>query len=260
MQTQQISLHSYAVKIAQDECPENPFEAWDCEPPLLAYYDSGRHGLKAHNDAPKTWHAILALLPASIFERKNRVAFLRRFVLFPGESVRDFAKNARDAGLYDLREAMAENLIARFESRPHGWSNAIEWLETAAAILEYGGIPCHYTQSNGYSQGDSTLLLAVATQEWRDKAGFTPGEPLPDGCLESACELHGFWQWGDVYGVASIEDENGEEIPDASCWGFYGSDHEKSGLLDHARNAIECHERAQEKEASRLSAALCSLE
>lgn len=257
MQTESIQLNGYTVKIEQDQFAENPFEAWDCEPPLLAYYDSGRHGFKAYNDAPSTWREILWILPDSIFERKNRVAFLRRFL--PSISPREYVQALRDNDGSDF-EAFIQLLGDVYEEKPHGWRGANEWLEAAAAILEYGGIPCHFTQSNGYSQGDSTLLLAVATQEWRDKAGFTPGEPLPDGCLESACDLHGFWQWGDVYGVASIEDENGEEIPHGSCWGFYGSDHEKSGLLDHARNAIECHERTQEKEASRLSAALCSLE
>jgi hypothetical protein len=42
-----------------------------------------------------------------------------------------------------------------------------------------------------------------------------------------------------VYGVSSIEGPNGEKIEDASCWGFYGGDHEKSGLLEHARSAID---------------------
>ena len=257
MQTQSIQLNGYTVKIAQDECPENPFEAWDCEPPLLAYYDSSRHGFKAYNDAPSNWWDILRLLPASIFERKNRMAFLRRFILQDGDTLRAFAEDRRRVGDID---AMAEILSATYESKPHGWSGAIEWLKTAAAILEYGGIPCHFTQSNGYSQGDSTLLLAMITPAWKEKVGWKPEDALPDGILENACELHGFWQWGDVYGVAEILDSNGNEIEHGSCWGFYGSDHEKSGLLDHARNAIECHERAQEKETFRLSAALCSLE
>ena len=257
MQTEQISLHGYTVKIAQDECPENPFEAWDCEPPLLAYYGSGRNSFRAYNEAPCNWWDVLRALPASVFHCKNRVAFLRRFVLQDGDSLREYAEDKRRIG--DL-DAMAERLGDAYGEKPHGWGSASEWLETAAAILEYGGITCHFTESHGYCQGNSTLLLAVATQEWRDKAGFTPGEPLPDGCLESACELHGQWQWGDVYGVASIEDENGEEIPDGSCWGFYGSNHEKSGLLDHARNAIQCHERHQKQEAENFTAALCSLE
>jgi len=29
----------YEIEIIHDECPENPFEAWDCEPPLAVSYD-----------------------------------------------------------------------------------------------------------------------------------------------------------------------------------------------------------------------------
>ena len=255
MQTQTIHLDGYTVRVAHDECPENPFKSWDCEPPLLAYYDSGRHGFKAYNDAPSNWREILWLLPDSIFQRKNRVAFLRRFL--SSISPREYVQALRGNDGSDF-ETFVQLFGDVYEEKPHGWRDATEWLETAAAILEYGGIPCHFTESHGYSQGDSTLLLAIGLPAWVEKVG-APAESIP-AQLESACELHGQWQWGDVYGIASIEDGNGEEIPHGSCWGFYGHNHEKSGLLDHARNAIECHERAQEKEAFRLSAALCSLE
>lgn len=254
MQTEQINLHGYTVKIEYDQCAENPFECWDCEPPLLAYYDSGRHGFKAYNDAPETWYDILALLPASIFERGQRVPFIRKFLR---NSPRDFTRSYL-ADFGNVKDAIAACLEDELGGAPHGWRDATEWLKTAAAILEYGGIPCHFTQSNGYSQGDSTLLLAIGLPSWVEKVGVS-FDSVPSQ-LESACELHGQWQWGDVYGVAEILDSNGDEIPHGSCWGFYGSNHEKSGLMDHARNAIECHERTQEKEALHLSAALCSLE
>lgn len=255
MKTEEIKIDSYTVNIAYDQCPENPFESWDCEPPLLAYYDSGRHGFKTYNGAPDSWWDILRALPASVFHRKNRVAFLRRFVLQDGDTLREYAEDKRRVGDID---AMAERLGNVYGEKPHGWGSASEWLDTAAAILEYGGIPCHCTQSNGYCQGDSTLLLAVGLPVWVEKVG-APADSIP-AQLESACELHGQWQWGDVYGVESVTDENGEEIEDASCWGFYGSDHEESGLLDHARNAIECHERHNEKQAALFTAALCSSE
>lgn len=254
MHAEQISLHGYTVKIAQDECPENPFKSWDCEPPLLAYYDSGRHGFKAYNDAPDNWHDILAFLPSSIFERGQRVHFIRRFLR---NSPADFARSyLADYG--NVKDAMAACLEDELEGKPHGWRDASEWLKTAAAILEYGSISCYFTESNGYSQGDSTLLLAIGLPSWVEKVG-APADSVQSQ-LESACELHGQWQWGDVYGVAEILDSNGDEIPHGSCWGFYGSDHEKSGLLDHARNAIECHERHQKQEAENFTAALCSLE
>ena len=255
MKTEEIKIDSYTVNIAHDQCAENPFELWDGEPPLLAYYDSGRHGFRAYNDAPDNWWGILRALPSSILHRKNRVAFLRRFVLQDGDSLREYAEDKRRIG--DL-DAMAERLGNVYGEKPHGWSDARAWLDTAADILEYGGIPCHCTQSNGCCQGDSTLLLAIGLPAWVEKVG-APAESVP-AQLENACNLHGQWQWGDVYGVESITDENGAEIPHGSCWGFYGSDHERSGLLDHARNAIDCRERHNAKQAEHFTAALCSAE
>ncbi len=44
---------------------------------------------------------------------------------------------------------------------------------------------------------------------------------------------------GDIYGFQS-EDEDGKDID--SCWGFYGHDFEKNGLLnDHARPSIDSY-------------------
>ena len=255
MKTEEIKIDAYTVNIAYDQGAENPFEAWDCEPPMLAYYDSGRHGVKAYNDAPDSWREILWLLPDSIFQRKSRVAFLRRFL--PSVSPREYVHALRDNDGSDF-EAFVHLLCEVHGEKPYGWSDARAWLEHAAAILEYGGIPCHCTQSHGYCQGDSTPLLAVGLPAWAEKVG-APAEAIP-AQLVNACELHGQWQWGDVYGVESITDENGAAIPHGSCWGFYGSDHEKSGLLGHAREAIRAHEAHNARQAEHFTAALCSAE
>lgn len=51
---------------------------------------------------------------------------------------------------------------------------------------------------------------------------------------------------GERYGY-TVKDKEGEHID--SCWGFYGSDFEKNGLLEDARDAIdwEIKERAKER-------------
>jgi hypothetical protein len=58
-----------------------------------------------------------------------------------------------------------------------------------------------------------------------------------------------------VYGVAEILRPDGTEAPDGSCWGFYGTDHEQSGLMEHCRNAVDCDMAAQERETARDMAA-----
>ena len=59
-----------------------------------------------------------------------------------------------------------------------------------------------------------------------------------EGYLKGEVETYDNYLTGSVYGY-TVEDRDGEEI-DASCWGFYGYDNKKSGLLEYATNAIDC--------------------
>jgi hypothetical protein len=51
--------------------------------------------------------------------------------------------------------------------------------------------------------------------------------------LEGEVETYDNFLTGNIYGY------NIEETGD-SCWGFYGYDHEKSGLLEYAKSSIDC--------------------
>jgi len=76
-------------------------------------------------------------------------------------------------------------------------------------------------------------VLLVATPEWVKEVGIT-GE-YTEQALKNDAELYENWAFGYCYGYTV------DDIDDASCWGFYGYDHEKSGLLENAHNAIDCH-------------------
>lgn len=52
--------------------------------------------------------------------------------------------------------------------------------------------------------------------------------------LKNEVETYDHYLTGSVYGYEI-------EKTDDSCWGFYGGDHEKSGLLDMARNSIDSY-------------------
>ena len=55
--------------------------------------------------------------------------------------------------------------------------------------------------------------------------------------LRGEVETYDDFITGSVYGY-EVKDAKGEEVD--SCWGFFGSDHEKSGLMEGAKNAIDC--------------------
>lgn len=241
-----IEYRGCKICIHQDESPSNPFDEWDCEPPLLTYY-GGRHGyLKSYNDAPETWYEVLHLLPSTCFERGKRMELIKQLNV----STREFAEMRRDYGDDAYSEALSDQLGRKAE----GWGTACEWFEMAEWILNWGGIVAVCEQSTGYSQGDVTLCLAIATPEWVEKVGASADSLKRQ--MEGTIELYGQWAWGDVYGF-TCEDETGEELGEIgdSVWGFYGSDHEKSGLLEGARGAIDSHLAKQEKEAQNLQLA-----
>ena len=100
------------------------------------------------------------------------------------------------------------------------------------------GIPCYLTTSTGYCQGDWAKVLVVATPEAQAEFGC---KEVTEQDLEATADLYGYWAWGDVYGYtlwAPELDEDGEVEDwvqlDGSCWGFYGPDHDKSGLEEAA--------------------------
>ncbi len=257
MNTETLEYKGFRIEVAQDENAENPVDDWDGEPPLMAHGGS-RHGrTTSYNGAPEDWRDLVELLPASCFDRIRRVDLVKQIFVTPEKmSLKEFAGIVRDLG-GDVRGALVEALNDCFNESPSGWRDAIEWMETAETLLTFAGIPCLQTQSNGHSQGDTALLLVIATPEWLALTGVKPEDAKAQ--LEGTAELYGAWAWGDVYGVSRItapvtpeeaeDGTEGREIEDGACWGFYGRDHEKSGLMEHARTSIDWHLEQMEQTA-----------
>lgn len=261
MNAEIIKVDGYKVHVSQDEFPENPFQDWDCEPPLLTLY-AGRHeNVTAYNDAPENIREVLHLLPADTWEKPKRAEFIQQFVR-PHVSMRELAEEVERQGcLFDAVESILSDILG---DEPGGWRRGIDWMEAMQEILSWAGIPSLYEQSNGHSQGDCTLCLVVLTEPWFKKTGAR--KDASASIMESAVKLFSAWAWGDVYQIDKIEspaalDEDGEpqewvEIENSSCCGFYGSDHEESGLLDNARGTIACHKREEARESEALESAL----
>jgi hypothetical protein len=86
-------------------------------------------------------------------------------------------------------------------------------------------------------------ILGVYTRpDWVKQTGIKPDDI--DKALSSAADLFGAYMFGDVYGceIVRVEvDADGEVVGEDSvdsCWGFYGPDHEASGLAEYAREVL----------------------
>jgi hypothetical protein len=238
MNTETIEYKDYTIHIEQDTSPSNPFEDGDCEPPLIVYYDGY---LTKYGSTPDIAD-LVALIPETHFSRGNRVGFIKGILEC---TLREFAEErSRFNGILNItgrdsvRDTFAQILTEQCPEPGRSWGDATAHFETLEALCKLAGVPCYRRQSNGHCQGHSALVIAFATDEWATKVGAPEHTHLAQ-CKE-AFDLYTAWAWGDCYGISRIEDPDGNEIEDGPGWGFYGYDHEKSGLLSEARATIDC--------------------
>jgi len=104
-----------------------------------------------------------------------------------------------------------------------------------AQLCEMFNIP-HVHETQSYSRSNWADVLVVVTDTNIKEWGIHPKKAHENA--ESAARLFENWASGEVFGYV-VEDKDGEELD--SCWGFYGNEHEKSGLMEYATNAIDCH-------------------
>lgn len=118
-------------------------------------------------------------------------------------------------------------------------------LDVLESIYTMAGITTYQHCATGYSQGDYVECMVVAEPDWIKDTGITQtGEDLINN-LKTTAEVYSSWALGDCYGYTITKpvtceccDNTDDEEP-ASCWGFYGDDHVKSGLIDNAKSDLE---------------------
>lgn len=215
------------LEVHNDSDAGNPFEQWDCEPDLVVLYD---RRLTEYGDGSPL--EPLAAISDSKF-RRHLKAIARAVDIEPDALHRDALEAQRDYGgelTPHKRDLVAEALNDMGDS---------DKLEACAALWAIAGREALCTSSRGYSQGDYCELLLVASEQWEKKTGAPRDTHARQ--LEAAAKLYGYWAWGECYGYI-IKGPGGSDLDTMgdSCWGFYGSNHDESGLEDMAINAADC--------------------
>lgn len=242
----------YKVVERPDDSADNPWEAWDNQPPIVAYGGRNYNFRSGGAEDPPT----------------NRLT--RQQIIDNHEALEQIIRDENTHRYWTEEEAAEFNLLEyvlgdkRIEFGTYAYSYTVDemvqdsldeylsgsmdgdMLDRMAEVWGWMGVPTLRKTLTGYSQGDWVEVLLAATPNWVEQTGIKPDDI--DKALESAADVFGAYMFGDVYGceIVRIEvDEDGEVIGEDfvdSCWGFYGSDHEKSGLADWARETLE-HER-----------------
>jgi hypothetical protein len=230
-----IQYKGCTIKVHIDDDAGNPLTNCDGMPPVYCY-SGHRHGsLSTYNNPPSLRELVLAL-PSELFQRGKRVETLRDYCAMQWSEI---VSTLHDE-LYEWTPDNLQNWLADYLSEQFsfsGWGYTIESFELIESLCSELGWACYSTQINGYSQGDCWNVLAIATPDFLEATGIRPEDASE--ALAVSVDCFGSWLRGDCYGY-TLEDSEGEEI-DGSCWGFIGSNHKANGLLEYAKNDVDCH-------------------
>lgn len=201
------------IKVNREEWAENPWEAWDGCVPLMYYSDRSLEDYsKGEIDDFLTGY-----LTYNQVKRHQR-----RILDLIGYDVEEFREDYPE----DRTEMLKDDLL-------YNWIT--DSLDNREAFCEEFGIKYYRGTSTGYSQSDWADLFLCWTPEFEKVTGRSY-ESIDESDFKDAFDLWGYWAYGDVYWY-----EFETEDFDDSCGGFYGDDFENNGLLEYARNAIDCH-------------------
>lgn len=238
----------FTIKAVNDESPENPFDSWDCEPPTLVW--SGRRdGMSDYSDGAldnplaemttaqvsRHWRAICDALNWKESDHESDVR-----EAFKGEqhNARKGYQSAPVMG--EVRRACFANALDDARPSRYGGSGT-DYLQALATLWNLAGVTAETWSSHGYSQGDWAEGLSVATPDWAKATGAPKASHA--GQCKAAGKLWGAWAWGDVYGFVIVapspdsDDDEGDDLD--SCWGYYGTDFQASGLEESARDSVD---------------------
>lgn len=206
----------YTIQLRVDEDPPNPWEEWDCEPPIAVLsFGYHRSHITTYGDQDVIREVLAHWSPEKLWANRKQV------IDIIGASRDEAART-----LWDYREpgnpSYTMDLFGEFvdETLTDSYLSKSDLLEAVAALYRLAGIPAGVKASCGHSQGHYAEVLVVLTPEWCKRVGYPVNDDPDEPTIKAAVNLWGNWAWGNVYGYTVI-DPDGEDTG-MSCWGYYG--------------------------------------
>lgn len=212
------------INIYLDEDAQNPFDDWDCEPPLAVYSD---RSISEYSVGYGNVSHVPTLTREQIKTNTRAICSILN-----AKSLLDAADRSNEIYSYSAVEqinyVLGRHVADLYES---------ERLDVLCDLYNMAGMPAVCSDVRGCSQGDWAKVLAVATPEFQEACGNGADfDWIPD--LKMSIQLFEDWAFGNVYGY-EVLDADGENID--SCWGFFGDYDAPYSALSEARSAADGH-------------------
>jgi len=242
-----IEYRGINIEIHYDETPENPWEDWDCQTPIVVCH--GRHNdITAHDSGDDLQNPFDRISPTWVSRHWRKLCEILQIddVEFNDLCKETQADYGGDMG--DIRKDEFCNALN--DLTPYYYRSGSDYMQALHGIYELMGYTCLHTSIHGPYQRDYGEVLLVSTPEHRARCGNAKKWDETPESLQGAAALCENWVFGMVYCYTI---DLGDDDFD-SCGSFFGYDHENNGLLGYAQNAIDCHlDRVAKEKAERIA-------
>ena len=238
---EEIKYKKYTIHVSYEQDAENPFNCCDYMPPTMVWIHRTYHArFYYYADGDEIVNKAFTALRWTHCDTEEKREKIAEILGYNYDALlRESRDYEGDCIEVRFREAVCD---LQFADKPDDWSSAEEYLNNLCSLLDIVGMVYCLYRSNGYSQGDSLMSLAVADENW-----LKTTECKVDDCvsaLEYDLKEYSSWVWGDVYQF-EVFDADGESV--YACGGYYGDDG-KASMIYNARMAIDYYVMLDEKE------------
>lgn len=213
----------YNINIVQDFCVEDPRE-WECNISTLAL-GHRRHGLPDETGLPKGW---MESGRGGVYTPEEVVAIKYKELantVKPGEDLELYQQ-----GWADVRDRILLEFPDTF------------WI-AEVSMYDHSGISLYIGTGSGWDSGGVGYIFLTESQVLKVTGHNHLTDELQEkavGWAEEELETYNDYVKGEVFGFVIEPGEEGlPEVPDNSCYGYYGMNWEENGLIAEAHSNID---------------------
>jgi len=238
-----IEYRGFNINIHQDQDPSiNPIDDFDMFGTMACWHSRYTLGHKQPDCEPNKFLQQLAIEADPYNE--NRIDYWENGIGWRKLSIK--YPNLDDNQAFNACEKRCDNIIEKAINQYYVML-PLYLYDHSGITISTGPFNCPWDSGQiGYIY----VTKEAIKKEFNRKIMSKKLEQKAIDIMRSEVNTYDDYLTGSVYGyVIEPTDENKEINCDDSCWGFFGCNHEKSGLMEMAKNAIDCAINQYEKEA-----------
>jgi hypothetical protein len=229
-----IEYRGFNINIYYEDDPMSPVKDWDMFGKMVCWHGRYSLGHEQPKCTPREFRQQLAIEADPTLEQTIDHWESGKGWIMLSNKYHDPNDPYNDKAV-DACNEIVDNLIEKTIDK-HYITLPLYLYDHSGITISTGPFSCPWDSGQ---VGFTYVSIKDVKKEWNWKVITKKRRQEAINLLESEVKTYDMYLTGEIFGFVIKPKDNNKLIEcDDSCWGFYGWDHEKSGLLDMAKSSI----------------------